>query len=46
MPDVILKDQTSNVPNYPINLVDADMNGIDDIETKNNLVEKWSEVNG
>ena len=46
MPDVILKEQNSNVPNYPTNLVDADMNGIDDTETKNKLIEKWSEVNG
>ena len=46
MPDVILKDQTSNVPNYPTDLVDADMTGIDDTETKNYLTEKWSEVNG
>ena len=46
MPDVILKDQTSNVPNYPTDLVDADMTGIDNTETKNKLTEKWSEVNG
>lgn len=46
MPDVILKDQISNVPNYPTNLVDADMTGIDDVNTKNNLTKKWSEVNG
>lgn len=46
MPDVILKDQKSNVPNYPTNLVDGDMTGIDDTETKNYLTEKWSEVNG
>lgn len=46
MPDVILKDQKSNVPNYPTDLADADMNKIDDTETKNYLTEKWSEVNG
>jgi len=46
MPDVILKDQKSNVPNYPTDFVDADMTGIDNVDTKNNLTEKWSEVNG
>lgn len=46
MPDVLLKDQKNNVPNYPTDLVDANMTGVDSIETKNDLIEKWSEVNG
>ena len=32
--------------NYPINLKDANMEGIDSTIVKNNLIEKWSEVNG
>ena len=46
MPDKILKDQVSNVKNYPTNLKDADMTDIDSIEVKNKLTEVWSEVNG
>lgn len=45
-PDIILKDQKSNVKNYPTNLKDADMKGIDSIETKEHLTEVWSKVNG
>lgn len=46
MPDVILKDQKNQMKNYPTNLKDADMTGIDSTERKNELMEKWSEVNG
>lgn len=46
MPDKILKDQVSNVKNYPTNLKDADMKDIDSIEVKNKLTEVWSEING
>ena len=46
MPDVILKDQSVKVKNYPTNLVDADMKGIDSIDLKEKLTEKWGEVNG
>lgn len=46
MPDKILKDQNSNVKNYPSNLKDADMENIDSVETKEKLIEVWSEVNG
>ena len=46
MPDKILKDQESNVKNYPTNLKDADMENIDSVETKDKLIEAWSEVNG
>lgn len=46
MPDIIIKDQKVNVKNYPTNLSDANMDGIDSIERKENLTEVWSEVNG
>ena len=46
MPDVILKDQKNYVKNYPTNFKEANMDGIDSIETKNKLIEKWGEVNG
>ncbi len=46
MPDIILKDQKNKVNNYPENLKDADMTGIDSIETKEELINRWDEVNG
>lgn len=46
MPDKILVDQKSNVKNYPTDLKDADMKNIDSVETKERLIELWSEVNG
>lgn len=46
MPDIILKNQENKMENYPENLTDADMTGIDNTETKNKLTEKWGEVNG
>lgn len=46
MPDAILKDQKSKMNNYPTDLTDADMAGIDDTSTKDSLTKKWSEVNG
>lgn len=46
MPDKILKDQKVSVKNYPTDLVDANMTGIDSIDVKNNLMERWNEVNG
>lgn len=46
MPDVILKDQDNKMENYPENLKDADMTGIDSVEVKEKLTEKWGEVNG
>lgn len=46
MPDAILKDQKSKMENYPTDLTDADMAGIDDTSTKDSLTKKWSEVNG
>lgn len=46
MPDKILKDQKNNVQNYPTDFAEADMDGIDSIKTKEELIEKWREVNG
>lgn len=46
MPDIILKNQENKMSNYPSDLTDADMTGIDSTETKNKLTEKWGEVNG
>ena len=46
MPDKILKDQKSNMKNYPENLKDANMTGVDSTEVKDKLIEKWGEVNG
>ena len=46
MPDIIIKNQDNKVKNYPTNLKDAKMDGIDDIKTKERLMEIWSEVNG
>lgn len=46
MPDIILKNQNNKVKNYPTNLKDANMNGIDSIKTKEHLIEVWSKVNG
>jgi len=46
MPDIILKEQNNKVANYPENLKDADMTGIDSIQTKERLTKRWEEVNG
>ena len=45
-PDVILKDQKSSIKNYPTNLKDAKMNGINDMKTKEYLTQLWGKVNG
>lgn len=45
-PDLILKDQKSNIANYPTNLTDANMEGINSTEVKEHLTEVWSKVNG
>ena len=45
-PDKILKEQENKMKNYPENLKDANMTGIDSTETKEKLIEKWGEVNG
>ena len=46
MPDKILKEQENKMKNYPENLKDANITGIDSTETKEKLIEKWGEVNG
>lgn len=46
MPDKILKEQDNKVENYPTDLKDANMTGIDSTEIKEKLIEKWGEVNG
>ena len=46
MPDIILKDQNNKVANYPEDLKDADMTGVDSIQTKEKLTKRWEEVNG
>jgi len=45
-PDVILKNQKSNLKNYPTNLKDANMEGIESIETREHLIDLWSKNNG
>lgn len=46
MPDIILKNQDNKMNNYPTDLKDANMEGIDSTDTKDSLIKKWSEVNG
>ena len=46
MPDKILKEQENKIKNYPENLKDANMEGIDSTEVKERLIEKWGKVNG
>jgi len=46
MPDIILREQDNKILNYPDNLKNADMDGINDSNLKDKLIEKWGEVNG
>ena len=46
MPDTILKDQVTKVENYPTDLVDANMDGVDSVSKKDELINRWGEVNG
>ena len=46
LPDKILKNQEVKVKNYPINLKDAKMDGIDSVSVKQDLISKWEKVNG
>jgi iron(III) transport system substrate-binding protein len=41
VPGKILKEQDSKIPNFPNNLSDADMTGIDNLNLKNDLISKW-----
>lgn len=45
-PDVILKDQKSSIKNYPTDLKDGKMDGINNMKTKEHLTEVWGKVNG
>lgn len=46
LPDKILKNQEVKVKNYPTNLKDAKMDGIDSVSVKQDLIGKWEKVNG
>lgn len=46
LPDKILKNQEVKVKNYPTNLKDAKMDGIDIVSVKQDLISKWEKVNG
>lgn len=46
LPDKILKNQEVKVKNYPTNLKDAQMDGIDSVSVKQDLISKWEKVNG
>ena len=46
MPDLVLIDQENKMKNYPTDLKNADMTGIDSTEVKEKLIERWEEVNG
>jgi len=46
LPDKILKNQEVKVKNYPTNLKDAKMDGIDSVSVKQVLISKWEKVNG
>lgn len=42
VPEKVFKEQESTLENFPKNIVYGDMTGIDDIETKERLLEKWN----
>ena len=46
LPVKILKNQEVKVKNYPTNLKDAKMDGIDSVSVKQDLISKWEKVNG
>lgn len=46
LPDKILKNQEVKVKNYPTNLKDAKMDGVDSVSVKQDLISKWEKVNG
>lgn len=46
IPNKILKEQETKIKNYPTNLKDADMTGIDNIKTKEHLMKVWGKING
>ena len=46
IPTDMFENQKNNVKNYPSNVVDADMSGIENIELKEKLTKRCDEVNG
>lgn len=46
VPDPILKNQNNKVKNYPRDLKDANMDGINDVKVKEHLTKVWNEING
>ena len=46
IPNKVLKKQEVKIKNYPTDLKDANMNGIDDISVKSHLMEVWGKING
>ena len=40
-PEKVLKEQVNEIENYPQNITYADMTGIDDMDEKERLLEKW-----
>lgn len=42
IPEKVFKEQESAMENFPENIVYGDMSGIDDIETKERLLDKWN----
>ncbi|CZT56044.1 extracellular solute-binding protein [Solibaculum mannosilyticum] len=40
-PELVLKDQKNNIPNYPQDIQYADMTGIEDVEEKERLLSIW-----
>ena len=46
IPAQLFKDQDIKIKNYPDNVKDADMNGIEDAELKASLSKEWEKVNG
>ena len=45
-PEIILKNQNNKIKNYPVTKKYADMKNIDNVKTKEDLINIWSEVNG
>ena len=41
MPEKVLKNQENKVPNFPLDIKYGDMTGIDDLDNKERLLEKW-----
>lgn len=46
LPSKLLKDQASNIENFPENIIDADMKNVENMQVKENLTGRWEEING